>query len=219
MRSSEERRSLSNEKIKNMGITCYEQFPVIEDANSVKLKNIDEICKRSIASLILTQIACDIEQDNYEESIKFFLPMLKQFDVLNCLNNTEKKLLDGNYEMQDAINVEWEYECYWVLVWALGLIDDVSDATNVCDCDIAMRLVASCKNYDEFKSRCKLRDIEEVLDMLDLYYRFDWATTNKRIDSNTNIGNLNPEVVLERRRGLEWLISDENDWYDIQLNT
>ena len=62
-------------------------------------------------------------------------------------------------------------------------------------------------------------NIEEVLDMLDLYYRFDWATTNKRIDSNTNIGNLNPEVVLERRRGLEWLISDENDWYDIQLNT
>ncbi|MCI8654866.1 MAG: DUF4272 domain-containing protein [Clostridia bacterium] len=35
----------------------------------------------------------------------------------------------------------------------------------------------------------------------------------------TNIGNLNPEVVLERRRGLEWLISKEYDWNNISLDT
>jgi hypothetical protein len=26
-------------------------------------------------------------------------------------------------------------------------------------------------------------------------------------------------VVVERRRALEWLISDENDWFNIDLNT
>ena len=41
----------------------------------------------------------------------------------------------------------------------------------------------------------------------------------KRINPDTPIGNLNPEVVVERRRGLEWLISEESDWYNISLDT
>ena len=55
--------------------------------------------------------------------------------------------------------------------------------------------------------------------MLDLFYRYDWACTEKRLNPDTPIGNLNPEVVVERRRGLEWLISEEDDWFDIPLNT
>ncbi|WP_353936704.1 hypothetical protein [uncultured Eubacterium sp.] len=30
---------------------------------------------------------------------------------------------------------------------------------------------------------------------------------------------MNFDVVVERRRALEWLISDENDWFNIDLNT
>lgn len=38
-------------------------------------------------------------------------------------------------------------------------------------------------------------------------------------DKLTSIGALNPEVVVERRRGLEWLFSEEEDWNDISLDT
>ena len=55
--------------------------------------------------------------------------------------------------------------------------------------------------------------------MLDLYYRYNWATVEKQINENANIGSLNPEVVPERRRALEWLISDTYDWFDISLDT
>lgn len=55
--------------------------------------------------------------------------------------------------------------------------------------------------------------------MLDLYFRYDWACVEKRVKPETSIGNLNSSVVTERRRGLEWLISEEQDWYDISLDT
>ena len=113
----------------------------------------------------------------------------------------------------------WSYECYWSLVWALGLIDDIKDASGICDCKKAGSIVYDCKNYDEFKSKCKLRDIEEILDMLDLYYRYHWACVEKRIKPDTIIGSLDSEVVWERRRGLEWLVSDMEDWNKISLDT
>lgn len=55
--------------------------------------------------------------------------------------------------------------------------------------------------------------------MLDLYYRYHRVCVEKRIHPETAIGELNPNVVFERRRGLEWLIDDTMDWNDISLNT
>lgn len=28
---------------------------------------------------------------------------------------------------------------------------------------------------------------------------------------------LNPSIVIERRRGLEWVVSDETDWYEMDM--
>ncbi len=221
VKTPEERREISNKKIKDMGIACHEKLPMIEASKDVKLKSLDEICKRAIATLISTQIACDINNNNYEESLKFFSQKLEQYEgVKEKLNSKEKKLFDGTYTRQDAIDIDWEYETYWAIVWALGLIDDdISNAGSICDCPKAISLVSKSRNLEDFKSKCHMRNIEEILDMLDLYYRYHWATTEKRINPDTLIGNLNPSVVVERRRGLEWLISDEEDWYDISLDT
>lgn len=103
--------------------------------------------------------------------------------------------------------------------WALGLVEDISDASNICDCNYAIKLFNESNSYEDFKSKCKLREVNEILDMLDLYYRYHWACVEKRIKPETSIGNLNSSVVIERRRGLEWIIREIQDWYDISLDT
>lgn len=107
----------------------------------------------------------------------------------------------------------------WAVVWSLGLVDDIKEANEICDCQKAIGLVSHCKSYEEFKKQCHTRSVDEILDMLDLYYRYHWACVEKRIHPETPIGDLNPEVVWERRRGLEWLVSEEADWYEISLDT
>ena len=218
MISAKERKEKTIAKLKEMGIATIDFLPEVEDSSQVKLKNLDEICARAIATLISTQLACDINNGNYEESKKYFDVMLDTFNVRDKLNSKEKKLFDGSYSEQDVIDVVWTYESYWSLCYALGLIDSIEDAGNICDTDKAINFVSKSKNFDDFKSKCKLRDIEEILDMLDLYYRYHWATTDNRMNPATPIGNLNDEIVVERRRGLEWLFLDK-DWFDISLDT
>ena len=217
-----QKRKKENElTLKKLGIAFNENLPCVESSKDVKLKDIDKICKRAIACLISTQLACDINNnEDYENSKQFFNNLLRQFGAETELTNVEKRLFDGSYNSQDTINVTWEYECYWSLIWALGLInDDEMTPNKICDCNKAINVVASCKSYDEFKNKTKLRDIEEILDMVDLFYRYDWACVDKKINPSTNIGFLDPEVVNERRKGLEWLISEVDDWDEISLDT
>ena len=216
--SPEERRAINNTFIKGLGITCYEQLPVIE--RTEKIKDIDTICKRAIACLLSIQLACDINQDDdVEEATEFFKGLLERYGVWDELYDNEKKLFTGDYTKQDAINIVWTYEAYWALVWVLGLIDDIKMSDDICDCEKAIALLSEKADYNEFKKTCRLRSIEEILDMTDLYFRYHWACVEKRLKPETQTGNLNSDVVIERRKALEWVISDEYDWNYIALNT
>jgi len=214
------RREKSNKIIESLGITCFHDLPLIEGSDEVSLKNVDQICKRAIASLLSIQLACDIiEGNNYQESKEYFEDLLDKYGVKDNLLYKERKLFDGDYTMQDAVDVSWTYECYWALCWSLGLINKMGFPNDICNTKIAISFVSICKDYNDFRKKAKLRDVEEILDMLDLYYRYHWACVEKDINGTAEIKDLNMEVVAERRRGLEWLIKDEKDWNDITLNT
>ena len=217
--SPEERKQKSEQKIQEKGIAVHPFLPLIESSNDVTLKDLDTVCKRAVAALLSIQAAFEIHNQNYSE-VKFFIDLMNTFGVRDALNKIEHKVINGTCSQQDIVDVVWEYECCWALFWALGLVDDIEDADTICDCEQAIHFVCDCKTYEEFKSKCQLRNIEEILDMLDLHYRYHWAVVEQEhINPELPIGNLNPEVVFERRRGLEWLISKESDWHDISLDT
>lgn len=219
MKTPQERKALSEQKIQAKGIGIFKGLPCIESADDVTMKSMDAICKRAIAALLSTQIAYDISEQQYD-SVQFFIDLMKKFGVSDVLNEKETHLVTGRFDQQDVVDVVWEYECFWAIAWALGLVEDISDASQICDCEKAIHLVGDCDSYEAFCRNCKLCDIEEILDMLDLYYRYHWACVqNMHVDKNLPIGDLNMEVVFERRRGLEWLISQENDWHEIALHT
>ena len=216
-----ERKRKNNEKISKMGIPICETLPVLDDKIKKHFKSLDEICKRAITSFFSVQLACDLNHGaNYQQSRSFFLGLLNTYHVQDYLILEEKNLFNGNCTQKDIINMTWSYECYWSLVWALGLVDNREFVPNrICDCNKAIQLVKESKTYEDFKNKCHLRDLDEILDALDLHYRYHWACVEKRINPNTFIGDLNPDVVFERRRGLEWLFSEKEDWYDISLDT
>ena len=213
------RRTNNIQYLSQNNITANNNLICFLKDEEVKLKGIEEICKRAIACLLTIQIACDINNGNYEESLKYFVSLYKKYDVEEFLNSKEKRIIDGSYTKQDVIDLDWAYEAYWMLCWCLGLVDDIKDASNICDCEKAISFVMDSDSLKEFKSKCNLRSISQILDMYDLYYRYNWAINNKQVDASTLVGNLNPSIVIERRRALEWIVSDKEDWYDISFNT
>ena len=207
-----ERKERSEKIISAKGIGINPKLPLTEPASQVKLRSPDDICRRAVAALLSTQVG--------DEDVNYFVGLMDFFGVRDCLNAKERRLVDGSYVQQDIIDVVWEYESYWALVWALGLVEDITDAENICDCPQAVRFVSQCGSFEEFKSKCTLRSADEIMDMLDLYYRYHWAAVqHEKIDRKCPIGGLNADAVVERRRGLEWLVCDTDDWNRISLDT
>ena len=214
----EKRKQATEKFLAEEGIAFNTGLPCTESASEIRLKSIDDICKRAIAALLSTQVAVELNEGHTKDA-GFFVGLIDHFSVRDSLNQVEKRLLDGTCSKQDITDIVWEYECYWSLVWALGLVENITDADSICDCKTAINLVSQCESFEDFKSGCSLRSADEILDMLDLYYRYHWAVVQKRIVPDTPIGDLEGEVVYERRRGLEWLVCDTEDWYDISLDT
>lgn len=214
-----DRKERTEKLLAEKGIGINPNLPLIESADDITLKSTDDICKRAVAALLSTQAGIELNEQHPDDAASF-VNLMEHFGVKDSLNSKEKKLLDGSASQQDLTDIVWEYECYWSLVWALGLIDDISEASSICDCLTAIRLVSKCSDLDDFRSKCKLRSKDVILDMLDYFYRCHWAVVqNENIDSSCPVGDLNGDVVFERRRGLEWLICDTEDWYDISLDT
>lgn len=224
MLTPEERRKRSHDIIKKMGIVCCEDLWLTAPSSEVQIKSKDEICKRAVACLISVQLACSIAQgDAYDTARNMALEALMRYDAAENLLPKEKKLFyDDQIVKQDVIDIVWEYETYWALIWALKLISDkeMNPPVKTCNCERAIAILFSTsKDYSFFKDISKLRGTEAILNMVDLYYRYHWACVEKRRNPEVNIGKLQPEVVLERRRGLEWLICEEKDWFAISLDT
>ena len=211
------RREKNNKIASKQKISTADKLMSRWDDDNVTLRSKEEICKRALACFQVIQIACDIGKGNYDEGLVYFKPELEKLGLIDELNSKEKRIIDGTYSQQDAIDMDWAYEAYWALCWALGLVKDISDAGEICDCNKAIGFALECKSVEDFAKKCKLRDKEDILDMLDLYFRYNWAVNDAKVNPNASIGKLNPSIVIERRRGLEWLVSDEADWYDIEM--
>lgn len=215
----EERKANSERILTEKGVGIEEELFPLKPASEVKLRSLDDICRRAIAALLSTQAAIELN-DNNPDGAEKFRRLVIYFGVEDCLNNYENHVINNDEPQPFIEAVVWEYESSWALFWALGLVDDITDASSICDCAKAISFVSQCESYEDFKSHCKLRSADEILDMADLYFRYDWACDHhKSVDPDWPVGALDPDVVYERRLGLEWIMGSTDDWFNMTLNT
>lgn len=218
----EQRKQKSLSYLKDRNIPFVEHLPQLPPIVNVRIKSQEEIARRAIALLIVIQYACDVAQNgDLEEAKQFVFDMLSKYGVEAELTENERQLLqDVVPDQQAAVNIAWQYEAYWVLIWALGLVDTLAFPDQICDCDYAINVVASTESFAAFMDRTALRSGEEILDEADKIYRLHWACVNSRIQSQEAPAGMNESIVVERRRGLFWLIGDQNEaWDHIRMDT
>ncbi|MDE7248611.1 MAG: DUF4272 domain-containing protein [Lachnospiraceae bacterium] len=223
----QERRIKTFEKLKKQKIAVNKYLPLLPPGESVKLKSMEEVKKRALGSMVSIQLACSIRNgEDYGNSLVMIRQMMNEWNIsiddllpkerVLILNKFTQKDNTDEISKQDVIDIVWTYETYYSLIWSLDLISDreFADASNICNTVRAMSIAGMINNI-----AAGLRNTEKILDMTDLFYCYHWACEEKRIRPETSTGKLNSEVVAERRRGLEWLISDEKDWNRIRLDT
>lgn len=214
-----ERRNKTVERLKKEGVAINEQLPLLPSSEEVSFRSEDEIMNRIIAAYTAIQVACDIANGkDHQQSVDYMLGfMAKCKGDKSYLLEKENKILEGKCSKQDVIDVAWTYEAVFTLMWAVGYKADKYefDVSEKCSGEAVSYDMVLIANGTSSKPNLKK---EKVLDALDLFRCYQWACAEKAKNPETPIGNIDPEVVAERLRALEWLISGEKDWFNIKLD-
>lgn len=108
-------------------------------------------------------------------------------------------------------------------MWALKKVKDLKSPKDMCmlnEISSNDYPIGDDRNPNVFiNSITESRSKEEIMDMNDLYYRYDWACVDARIN-NKQMRELNSGVVYERHYALNWLINyGEQEWDEITCDT
>ncbi|MCW3062787.1 MAG: hypothetical protein JWQ02_4608 [Capsulimonas sp.] len=138
------------------------------------------------------------------------------------LSSKERALLEKRNEDltdQEKANLHWSMEAVWALIWAGGLTGDIPIDAPVSN-TMASLLPNLQKNESSaaFTRKVRLRPYTELYPMLDLYYRAHWSTENARLHGGSS-GKISGDIIMERRKALEWLMDSTSDWDDVEMST
>jgi len=207
------RKDKSNRLLKEKLVPILPSLPNIEDSNSAKTRSKEEIAHRAIALCIVAVKGEGLEQSRIQR-------LIERYGAQNHFTPCEAEFIECSAPtLQDRTKFSWKYECYWVLLWALGYVDTLDFPNKVCDVAKAVTIL-NASTAGDFIAKAKLRPKSEILDEADLIYRFDWAAVNARLKKIPAPAGLINGVVMERHRALNWLIGYMNqEWDDVTTDT
>lgn len=220
-KTSQQRKEESIAYLINNNIPYLESLPFIEDSDTVKLRDVEEIVQRAIAlGLIANYSLCHLEGTDTVENKRGLLNAIEHYNALAFFTEKERAFIfNDNIDEQQAIQFVWQFECVYVLLWALSLIIELKYPDEICSVPEVMSFIFGFDDINTFNESVQLKDVEDIIDQADLIYRLDWACVEARI-KNVEITEVNSEIILERHRALNWLICyDDANWDDVTMDT
>lgn len=212
--TAQERKNRSIAILVSQGVPYIEHLPLRYETEEVTPRDKKEVIERAVCSFASIMCALSISKGEYSQEDRVYAEdfLSEKYNVLELLTPMEQQVIAGTISEAGAINAVWKYEAVWALLWALGIIEELSLPSEICDCDLVMGTMRRFKGLDDFMANTTLRPLEEILQALDLHYRYHWAAVNARVNGSDPAG-IDEEVVMERRAGLEWLCckGQEND--------
>jgi hypothetical protein len=207
------RKGRSIEILKAGDVPFFEHLPVIESESESTRRTTEEVSARAMALCIVA-----LKGEGLEQAITDKL--IEEYKVAASFTPKEKQFISNpNPSQHDRIQFTWRYECYWVMLWALGFIEKLERPDRICD----VRLAVSClreNGRDGFLQKARLRTQGEILDAADLIYRYHWAVVDARINGREAPAGLDGGVVMERHYALNWLIGYmDEEWDEISTDT
>ena len=213
--TAQERKNKSIEILVSQGVPYIDHLPLRYETEEVTPRDKKEVIERVACSFASIMCALSIGKKEYTEQDRVYMTqdfLSNKYHALELLTPMEQQVIAGTISEAGAINAVWKYEAVWALLWALGIVEELSLPSEICDCDLVMGTMRRFKGLDDFMAHTTLRPIEEILQALDLHYRYHWTTVNARI-YGSDLAGLDEDIVMERRAGLEWLCckGQEND--------
>jgi hypothetical protein len=147
---------------------------------------------------------------------------LRRHELVPFLSASEKAILNkeaSEVTDQELTSLWWYIEALWALLWATRLVEKMPFTEPVPD-----TMASHCPNLQlnegpaRFTEHMELRSYDEIYKERDLYYRVMWCCRHFQLTGRTH-PNFNMDVVMERRKALEWIMNSELEWDDVPMDT
>jgi hypothetical protein len=207
------RKAKSLEALKREKVPYIKHLPVIADENAVTLRSQDAVAKRALALYCIAHRA-------EGETLKQYNKRLRDLKAEDAATPDERAYAEmENPPEYLTIKFSQRWESLWVLLWSLEFIKKLNRPDDFCDVQRVARAIEE-RGPDSFMLDAMLRPASEILDALDLIYRYDWAVLDAELYGRKPPAKLVPVVVYERHYALKWLIQYRGqDWDHITTDT
>lgn len=188
-------------------------LPVIDTEAESTRRTIEQVATRAMALCIVAVKGEGLEQEVIDS-------LIKEHQLESAFTPKEQEFIKNpNTSEHDRVQFAWRYECYWVMLWALGFTDTLERPDTICDVSRAVSFLRD-NGRDGFLKKAKLRSQAEILDAADLIYRYHWAVVDARINDREAPAGLDGGIVMERHHALNWLMGYmDQEWDDVSTDT
>ncbi len=210
---AQSRKAQSEIVLNQYQIPINQYLPIIEDESDISPRSQTEIALRAMALLIVAVKAEGLEQETIDS-------LIANYQLETVFSPNELTFIkDESPSQHDKTQFIWRYEAAWVLLWALGYVDELSYPSSICDVPAAVTFMQQ-RTQEQFIADAKLRKLPIILDETDLIFRYHWAVVDARLNGRPTPSELNSSVVMERHYALNWLTIDSNQpWDEVSTNT
>ncbi len=208
-----ERKQRSLTILRAEGVPYLESLPAIASKDNAEIRSERDVEFRALCLVIVAAKGEGVEQAIINQ-------LVADYDLAEHFTPDELAFInDVNPTQQQRVIFSWRYESAWVMMWALGLLDELPRPDAIADVPQMVGIVRD-NSVESFQDAAQLRSASELLDRADLIYRYNWAVTNARINGREAPASLNGSVVYERHYSLNWLIGYlGQDWDDVSTDT
>lgn len=201
-------RDRSIQKAMAMGYEVNASLPLLDEGISIRAKN--EIIDRCLT--LFATVA-----GSYGFAKADAMDWLKQ-EKLDCGLSPSELLFLTDADNQQ-VYYQKQVEALNAFAWVLGYVHEM-EFDQICANNL-ITLYPEIKNKDacsEFRTKSNLRSLEELVEKCDLAYCLHWAIKQAELSNRRLPNDIGAYVIIERRRVLEWVLSD-HDWQDVSLDT
>lgn len=201
-------RTASTNAAKALGIDVSTTLPLIEPP--YRTKNVHETISRILAMNVMAAIAYGFDKTKG-------IAWLSREKLEGSLSEHKRTFLSKG--SGDTTPFKLQIEGMWALAWSIGVVKELDFAKD-CDEKFAQELPNLKLNQggENLRRIANQRPLEEILGACDLAYCLHSAIRESQITNKNSPKKLKPYVILERRRALDWLLSEES-WDEIDLDT
>ncbi len=199
--------------IRRAGGDICDWLPFLD--RDAKPRELDAVVRRALILNAMLQIY-------FKAPVAVIKDWITRNGLADDLSEAEREILDkedDDLTEQERINLYWYIEALWTLVWAGQLVDNLPFDEGVGN-ELASLCPALQRNEDGSKlsKKMRLRPSDELYRMLDLYYRLHWWTRNSQL-TGKDTGVVRLDIIMERRKTLEWIMDPTCDWDNVEMST